>query len=203
MAATKQPTTLTVEEFKARYTPERLEKLLTGQITGRELHQLTGPQMLKMAVDGFTQYEQGRYQEAQQIFEILVFLEPKESYYSIALGAVYMAQEELEKAEGALTNAIALNTTEVAAFVNRGEVYLRTGRIAEAAADFKKAVGLDPKGKDPLTQRARMLAGAVLAMIKKAQAEKANKGGAAKGPAPASKPAAAKPATTTPVAKKK
>ncbi len=179
------------EEFKARYSPDRIRKFLVGEMSGREFNELTGPQMLKLAVMGFTQYEQGRYPEAQAIFESLVFLDPKEAYYQIALGAVFLAQEDLELAEKALSVAIALNTTEVAAFVNRGEVYLRTGRIVLAAKDFKRAVELDPQGKEPLTQRARMLAGAALQMLKKAKAKKM--AAAAASPGAEAKPAQAKP----------
>lgn len=172
MALTKSPQGPSDEEMKARYSPDRIRQFLTGEISGREFNELTGPQMLKMAVMGFTQYEQGRYPEAQAIFESLVFLDPKEAYYQIALGAVFLAQEDLERAERALSMAIGMGSSEVAAFVNRGEVYLRTGRIVLAAKDFKKAVELDPEGKEPLTHRARMLAGAALQMLKKAKAKK-------------------------------
>lgn len=192
MSSNKAQQEVSEEEFKARYSPDRIRKFLVGEMSGREFNELTGPQMLKLAVMGFTQYEQGRYPEAQAIFESLVFLDPKEAYYQIALGAVFLAQEDLELAEKALSVAIALNTTEVAAFVNRGEVYLRTGRIVLAAKDFKRAVELDPQGKEPLTQRARMLAGAALQMLKKAKAKKM--AAAAASPGAEAKPAQAKPA---------
>lgn len=174
------------EEFKAKFAPERVNKYLAGEISGKELFQLNDAQMLRMAMRGFQQYEQGRYPEAQAIFQGLVGVDSKEPYYRIALGAVFLAQDDLENAERSFNAAIGLNTTEVAAYVNRGEVYLRTGRIREAALDFKKAVDLDPKGKDPLTQRARLLARAALDMIRNAQAkEKGGAAPAAKGAAPA------------------
>ena len=172
---------LSEEEFKSRYSPERLGALVRGEITGKEFHQLTQPQMLKMAVFGFTQYENGRYPEAQAIFQGLVFLDPNEAYYRIALGATFLAQEELELAEMSFTAAIDLKTTEVAAYVNRGEVYLKRGKIIEAAKDFKRAVELDPTGKEPLTQRARILASVTLQAMKKAKAEHAAKTAAAGG----------------------
>ena len=171
MSLTKAPEEVD-KELSERYSPDRIRKFLLGELSARDFNEFTGPQMLKLAVMGFTQYEQGRYPEAQAIFESLIFLDPKEAYYQIALGAVFLAQEDLELAEKALSVAIALNTTEVAAFVNRGEVFLRTGRIVLAAKDFKRAVELDPQGKEPLTQRARMLAGAALQMLRKAKAKK-------------------------------
>ena len=77
------------------------------------------------------------------------------------------------------SQAITLNPKEIAPYVNRGEVNLREGKVMEAAEDFAQAVKLDPQFKDPLTQRARVLAAAALEMLdaggneaaKKAKAE--------------------------------
>ncbi len=199
----KKAAPVTVEELKQRYSPERTQQFLLGHLSGKEYNQVSPAQMLKMAVMGFTQYEQGRYPEAQAIFEALVFLDPTEPYYRIALGAAFLVQDELDLALTSLTAAITLKTVEVAAFVNRGEVHLRLGKIAEAAKDFKRAVELDPQVKDPLTQRARMLAAATLQMIQKARA--AEKSGSAPGAAPPkpSTPAKAPTKTPPPAMKKK
>lgn len=153
------------------YSKERLEKFARGELTGRELHAIDEQEMLRMALMGFRMYEQGKYEDALTIFRGLASLDPKESYYVVALGAVYLAQGDLEQAERFLSHAIQLNSKEVASFVNRGEVYLRMGRIADAAQDFKSAIALDPSGKDPLTQRARLLAAAALQMIEQARTD--------------------------------
>ncbi len=186
-----------------RYSPERLKRFLDGEITAKDLHQLNSMQLLKMAMRGFQQYEQGRYPEAQAIFEMLVDVEPAEPYYRIALGSVFMAQEDLDRAEFCFNEAIRLKTTEVSAYVNRGEVFLRKGKVLEAAYDFKKAVELDPQGKDPLTQRARLLARAALDMLKKVKAGKKEEGSEAAPPKGAGKAAAPKaPAKSAPAAPK-
>ena len=171
------------------YAPERVEKWIKGEITLQELNAISGPEMLEMAVIGFSMYEQGRYADAKVIFEGLAQLDPKEGYYRTALGAVYLAQEDLETAERLFNDALILNDKEIASYVNRGEVYLRQGKILAAAKDFKRAVDLDPENKDPLSQRARILAAAALETLDAAQAQAQNltKG---KGVAPAGKPAA-------------
>ncbi len=156
------------------YAPERVERWLKGEITLQELHGISGPEMLEMAVIGFSLYEQGRYEDAKVIFQGLATLDPKEGYYRTALGAVYLAQEELDSAEACFNAAIELNDKELASYVNRGEVYLRKGKILEAAHDFKRAVELDPEGKDPLSQRARILAAAALETLEAAQKEAQN-----------------------------
>jgi len=144
------------------YTEEQVKKWTQGAMNPAALGELSGPEMMEMAVTGFAMYEQGRYQEAKTIFHGLATLDPKESYYRTALGAVYLAEERLDEALAELDAALKLNAADIAAVVNRGEVRLRKGLILEAAEDFRRAVDLDPDNKDPLSMRARALAAAAL-----------------------------------------
>ncbi len=155
------------------YSPERIQKFVKGEINMQQLAAFNGPEMLQMAVIGFRMYEQGRYNEAKTVFQGLVSLDPKEAYYLTALGAVYLAEDDLDEAKRLFDEAIKQNDKEIASFVNRGEVYLRQGKIMEAAQDFMRAVELDPTAKDPLTQRAKLLAAAALESIESAQKENA------------------------------
>ena len=151
------------------YTPERVAAWVRGEITLAELSAVSGPEMLEMAVVGYSMYEQGRYEDARVIFSGLCALDPKEGYYRTALGAVFLALDDLRRAEESFNRAIRLNDREIASYVNRGEVYLRQGKILEAAKDFKRAVDLDPQSRDPITQRARVLAAAALKTLEAAQ----------------------------------
>ena len=173
---------VTPEYEKILYTPERVEKWLNGELTLQQLTAISGPEMLQMAMIGFRMYEQGRYGEAKMVFQGLVTLDPKESYFLTALGAVFLAEDDLEQAKRYLDLSIQANPKELAAFVNRGEGQLRQGNVLEAAQDFMKAVELDPKAKDPLTMRAKVLAAAALETIESAQ-----KSSAKASPAPAKK----------------
>ncbi len=152
------------------YTPERVAAWVRGELTLAELSAVSGPEMLEMAVVGYSMYEQGRYEDARVIFSGLCALDPKEGYYRTALGAVFLALDDLPRAEKCFNVAIRLNDREIASYVNRGEVYLRQGKILEAAKDFKRAVELDPHSRDPITQRARVLAAAALQTLESAQA---------------------------------
>ncbi|MBS2030515.1 MAG: tetratricopeptide repeat protein [Deltaproteobacteria bacterium] len=170
-------------------------------MTLQELHGITGPEMLEMAVTGYTMYEQGQYKQAKVIFDGLSALDPKEAYYRTALGAVHLAEGNLEEALRVLDEAIQLDGKDLAAFVNRGEAHLRKGDIIKAAHDFKKAITLDPTGKDPLTRRAKALSAAVLKSLemgsgggdakptanKAAPAKSGNTGKQAAAPKPAGK----------------
>jgi tetratricopeptide (TPR) repeat protein len=167
------PKTSTTNEYdKVLYTPERVEKWLKGELTLQQLTAITGPEMLQMAIIGFRMYEQGRYADAKTVFHGLVTLDPKESYFLTALGAVYLAEDDLDEAKRFLDKSIAVNPKELAAFVNRGEVNLRQGKVLEAAQDFMRAVELDPETKDPLTMRAKVLAAAALEAIEAGQKQK-------------------------------
>jgi tetratricopeptide (TPR) repeat protein len=147
------------------YTPKRIGAWIKGEMTLRELHGISGWEMLEIAVSGFAMYEQGRYREARVIFEGLSSLDPRESYYRTALGSIHLAQENIDDARKEFDEAIRLNPKDLAAHVNRGEIHLRKGDVVEAAEDFRQAVALDPGNKDPMTLRARALAAATLERI--------------------------------------
>ncbi len=205
--AASKPGEVTPDWEKILYSTERVQKWLKGELTLQELNAINGPEMLSMAMVGFQLYEQGRLDDAEVIFTGLQALDPREAYYLTALGAVHLAKEDLDLALRCFNQAIKLNNKEIASYVNRGEVHLRQGKILEAAEDFKAAVDLDPKGTDPLTHRARVLAAAALEMIE--QAQKGDDAGPSekKADKPAAAPAkkAAPPAKAPPakVAKKK
>jgi tetratricopeptide (TPR) repeat protein len=161
--------TETPEWDKHLFTPERVEKWVRGDITLQQLNAIAGPEMLQVAVIGFSMYEQGRYDEAGTVFKGLCSLDPNEAYYRTVLGAVHLAQDDLDSAEACFNGAIHLDDKDLAAYVNRGEVHLRKGRVIDAANDLQKAVDLDPANKNPLSQRARFLAAAALETIERAK----------------------------------
>jgi len=85
------------------------------------------PDLLQQAMQGFQMYEQGRYDEARVIFQELLALDPAEGYYRTALGATCLAVDELDESLVHFNEAIRLNDADTAALINRGEVHLRLG----------------------------------------------------------------------------
>jgi tetratricopeptide (TPR) repeat protein len=140
-----------------------------AMVANEEANTLSSPELLERAMEGFRLYEEGDYPEARLIFEELAQQDPLEAYYRTALGAILLAEDELDAALEAFDEALKLNPKDSAALVNRGEVHLRLGNILEAAQDFARAVDLDPENKDPLTMRARLLAAAAIETIEAAQ----------------------------------
>jgi tetratricopeptide (TPR) repeat protein len=164
------------------YTPDRIKAHAEGKITTSELHMVTWYELLDIANRAFAYFNEGKYKEAGTLFRGLVTLEPKEAYYRMGLGAVYLAEDHLEAAKTLFDQAIELNPKELAAYRNRGETQLRLGQVMDAALDFQRALELakelDPKGTDAevqaQVQQARMLAAAALETIEAAE-DDANK----------------------------
>jgi tetratricopeptide (TPR) repeat protein len=143
----------------------RIEALITGKMNFQEFIDVTNESMFLMATIGHQMFEQARYNDAEIIFRGLCTLNPKESYFTTALGAIYLIQEQLEPALMAFNSSIRVNEKDVPALVNRGEIRLRQGKFADAAEDFRAAEKLDPEGKTPMVQRARALARAAIEML--------------------------------------
>jgi tetratricopeptide (TPR) repeat protein len=142
-----------------------------GVASTQEERPLSGPEMIEKALRGFQAYEQGRYEDARAIFVQLAAQDPSEGYYRTALGAICLALDELDEALEHFDVALKLNPRDCPALVNRGEVHLRLGNILQAAQDFTRTVELDPENKDPITERARLLAAAALQSVEDAQQE--------------------------------
>jgi tetratricopeptide (TPR) repeat protein len=149
---------------------DNLARWMRGEVTLRELYGLSEPEMGSLSQVGYTLYTKGQYQEATAIFRGLAVIDPGEAYYRLALGTMCLEQDDFEAAEVWLNEAVRLDGKALAAYVNRGELYLRKGMVVEGAQDLARAVELDPEGKDPLTGRARALAAAALEQIEALQA---------------------------------
>jgi Flp pilus assembly protein TadD len=110
---------------------------------------------------GYRWYEQGRLRDAKRIFEGLSVLDTKNVYVHGILGSIHQKEQNFDSAISRYTIAIALFPSDPNLFTNRGEIYLKLGKLDEAAADLKTAIELDPSKKHPAANRARMLVRAV------------------------------------------
>ena len=154
-------------------TPEvsddQLLALVNGEATFQDFFSLSDDVLLAWANQGYLFYKQGKYEESEVIFKGLVTLNPKIAYYHTALGSLYEAQEEYDKALEEFNAALEIDNDDICALINRGEISLRKGQVLEAAEDFKKGIELDdanmekqkeagePPTPDPAAQRARAL----------------------------------------------
>jgi Flp pilus assembly protein TadD len=109
---------------------------------------------------GYALAEYGRDEEALTIFEGLAALAPATAYFQSVLGALRLRVGDLERAEGHLNSALAADPHDVAALVNRGELFMRLEQRDLAIRDFLTLLEL-PNDKEeqpsPYAVRARAL----------------------------------------------
>lgn len=131
-------------------------------------HSYSREQLTSIATLGFNFYNEGKLDDAQIIFKGLIVAD--NSFYGWAgMGAIALCKEppELEKAQTFLSIAVKLNPNDASVHTNLGEVHLRQNNIEQAAAEFQKALDLDPERRDPGANRAR----AILNGLKQVTAE--------------------------------
>jgi tetratricopeptide (TPR) repeat protein len=154
-----------IQDRDTPFTMENVQKFVRGEMTWGQLQGLTMEEAYGFAQLGYMQFEQGRYDEAQSIFEGLVISNPYDAYFHTMLGAIYARKDMQEEAAEEYTIAIELDPENIAAYVNRAEILLQHGEFEIAMDDLKNAIKLDDKGEDPSGIRARALAGATAAII--------------------------------------
>ncbi len=176
------------------FTEENFQKFLMGEMTWAQLEGMTMEQAYAIAEFGYNSYQQGRYKDAQTIFEGLVIGNPYDPYFHSMLGAIYAKLDLHEEATQEFSIAIDLDPEDINSFVNRGELLLQHGEFEYAMEDLKAAIDLDPEGDNPASMRARALAAATAAAIKELIARKEQEvGGGGKPASKAKKKPAAKP----------
>ncbi|MGH9720746.1 MAG: tetratricopeptide repeat protein [Bryobacteraceae bacterium] len=114
---------------------------------------------------GFNFYQQGKSREAETLFRGLVAIQPNLYYGFAGLGAIALAEERFDEARLCLSLAEALEARDASVHANLGEVLLRQGKFDEAAAQFQRALDLDPGQRDPGANRARALLGGLALLM--------------------------------------
>jgi len=116
-------------------------------------------QLASIAALGYNLYEQGKYADAQIMFEGLTAVDPNNYSGYAGLGAIALANEPpaLDDAIAYLRHAATLNPNDPTVRANLGEALLRQGNLEEAAEEFEKALELDPEEEDAGANRARAI----------------------------------------------
>jgi len=97
---------------------------------------------------GFALAEYGRDQEALVIFEGLAAVAPATVYFQSALGALLLRVGELDRAVVHLNAALAADPQDMAALVNRGELFMRLEYRDLALRDFLTLLELPEVAND-------------------------------------------------------
>lgn len=113
--------------------------------------------------------DQGQLDSAQAMLEGLVVLDPKNAYLHTTLGCVYMQKDLKDAAVEAFDLAIYYNPRDIAALAFSGELALERGLLDVAADRLRRAVELDPDGRDPHANRARTTALLMSSIVREVQ----------------------------------
>jgi tetratricopeptide (TPR) repeat protein len=99
-------------------------------------------------LQGIELHRHGRLAEAEQIYRLILKLEPSHAGAVSALGTIFLQYGQFEAAERQLAVAIGMNPNDPLAYVNRGLALKELGRHYEALASCQKAILLDPGNAD-------------------------------------------------------
>lgn len=122
---------------------------------------------------GYALAEQGRNAEAIAIFEGLVALAPATAYFETALGALWLRENEPTRALPHLNAALAADSNDYTARVNRGEVFLLLGNLDGARDDLTFVLRQKmPSDKQLLITKCQTRARALLTAVERFSAGK-------------------------------
>lgn len=102
--------------------------------------------------------EAGDFAGAQQLLDEALRLAPNDPFLHIALGAVLRKQGQITAAIKLLSATEALAGQNPALWLERGYAYEAGGDLERAAADFHRAIRLDPRSAPPQTALATVTA---------------------------------------------
>ena len=104
---------------------------------------------------GALMYQQGRLNEAEDLFRGAVLLNNNSAIAHSSLGTVLTAAGKHDEALVELDDAIKLDEKDISAYVNRAEIGLQRADFESASQDLKRAIELDPEGTNSAANRAR------------------------------------------------
>ena len=142
---------------RRKFVIESFYRFFLGELTYAQLVGIPQKKLFRIAELGHVKLTYGRVEEAKEIFESLIKVDPHNFYYHSTLGAVYQKQKRYIEAVFEYTEALRLNPEDLVSLVNRGEIYLIHKNYRRAAEDFKGAILKDPVGRSNFANRARSL----------------------------------------------
>jgi Flp pilus assembly protein TadD len=139
---------------------KKIKAITSGEITWAEIGGITFERAQQIAQVGCDFASAGQFDEARQIFEGLVAVNPKDAAAHAALGTVYQQLGRTSEALAEYDAAIAIDGKNPVARANRGEIRIKRGDL-KGLEDLTQAVTADPAGELPASRRAQALLKAV------------------------------------------
>ena len=136
---------------------KEVTKWARGEASLSEVKGYAEEELYSIAQHGYALFLNGKFQDAQTVFEGLVALDPRNDYYYRALGVVYHRRGDAERALRQFTHALKVAPRSVAAYVNRAEVHISRREIDRALEDLDQAIRVGRDPADPQSKKALAL----------------------------------------------
>lgn len=158
---------LSPDPVRKKFITELLLAFGNRKISFAELTKLDPKKVRQVSEMGLVKLKHGRAEEARRIFEVLSFIDHKNSFHHLALAAAYQKLKKNVDAIFQYGEVLKYDPRNINAIVNRGEIYLRMKNYRKAAEDFREAILIDKRGLDPFANRARSLVVAIKRSIER------------------------------------
>lgn len=119
-----------------------MQKWLDGQVSLGAAANWDKDEIRIISEIAYSLAQQGRNQEAILLFEGLVAIAPATAYFQSALGALHLRTGNFAQAIEHFNVALSIEPSDIVSLVNRGESFIKIGKIPEARLDLEKAVEL-------------------------------------------------------------
>jgi len=123
-------------------TLTQLQRLAGSEINLKELRGYTREEIDWLTSVGHAYFQQGKLQQSQLLFEGLLAIDPKNTYFYQALAAIYVETNDLEKAKSKLDCALLLEPNDIGNYINRAKVFVQMNCLKDALEDLQKATTL-------------------------------------------------------------
>lgn len=157
---------------RRRRLVELLHGFLEDKISLAELKGITREKLFLLAEAGYIKLKHGRVDEAQRIYQALIVLDHRNSYYHSVMGAIHQKKKRPVEAILEYSRALQIDKNDLSCYVNRGEIYLRHRNYRKAAEDFRQAILMDRSGCNLWANRSRSL---VIALKRSLESDKQRK----------------------------
>ena len=155
-----------LEQFGVAEERKELVQLIESGCTLRDIQGLTNENMEGLYALAYSEYNQGKYDKAQELFQLLCQLDHLEKKYWVGLGATRQMLKDYSNAIDAYSVAVMFDLNDPVPPMHAAECHLASGNREEAVSGFQYAI--DAAGSRPQYQPIKSQAEARIELIQAA-----------------------------------
>lgn len=138
------------------------QSLLRGEQKLTDLAHLSPKELQALTTVAYSHFENNRYKEALQLFDMLAMLDPDNVYYKHGAGACALQLGQAQTAFNWYERALGVQTDHIPSLVGKGEALLHLKKVDQALALFEQVFAKNPASTDPAVQRAKQIVMAIV-----------------------------------------